>query len=79
MRHVDSLLDTDVSNFKVSTRTGQLQPDSAHALVLEGLRHLFVGGMPAAVSVSAGDLSLQAASARQDAVTRSRRIIMNAY
>jgi len=35
--------------------------------------------MPAAVSVSAGDLSLQAASARQDAVTRSRRIIMNAY
>jgi len=25
MRHVDSLLDTDMSSFRVSTRTGQLQ------------------------------------------------------
>ena len=36
------------------------QPDATHALVLEELRrHLFVGGVPAAVSASAGDLSLQ--------------------
>ena len=50
------------------------QPDATHALVLEELRHYFdVGGMPAAVKAYAAGLSLVAAFARQDALTRSYR------
>jgi len=50
------------------------QPASAHALVLEELRHyLFAGGVPAASSPAAGGLSHHAAFARQDALTQSCR------
>jgi len=50
------------------------RPDATHALVLGELRrYLFVGGMPAAVKAYAAGLSLVAAFARQDALTRSYR------